>query len=59
MDMPTLRQLRYLDALAREGVLALAAGPKVLRLLPPLNVPAADLESVARVLERTLLRPTL
>jgi acetylornithine/LysW-gamma-L-lysine aminotransferase len=44
----------YLDALAREGVLALAAGPKVLRLLPPLNVPVADLDTVTAVLERVL-----
>jgi acetylornithine/LysW-gamma-L-lysine aminotransferase len=49
----------YLDARARVGVRALAAGPKVLRLLPPLNVPVADLESVTAALERALLRPPL
>ncbi len=37
----------HLDALADSGVLALAAGPKVLRLLPPLNIDARDLETVA------------
>jgi acetylornithine/LysW-gamma-L-lysine aminotransferase len=44
----------YLDALARSGVLALAAGPKVLRLLPPLTIDESDLEAVAEVLERVL-----
>ncbi len=44
----------YLDALARDGVLALAAGPKVLRLLPPLNIELTDLERVTEALERTL-----
>jgi len=45
----------YLEALARSGVLALAAGPKVLRLLPPLTIDAADLEAVAEVLEKILV----
>jgi len=44
----------YLDALARSGVLALAAGPKVLRLLPPLTIDERDLETVTEVLERVL-----
>ena len=44
----------YLDELARSGVLALAAGPKVLRLLPPLTIDPEDLETVAEVLERVL-----
>jgi predicted acetylornithine/succinylornithine family transaminase len=43
-----------LDALMEQGVLALAAGPKVLRLLPPLTIERADLERVAEVLERVL-----
>ena len=47
----------YLEALAGEGVLALAAGPKVLRLLPPLNIEPGDLEKVTEALERTLLQP--
>jgi acetylornithine/LysW-gamma-L-lysine aminotransferase len=44
----------HLDALAREGVLALAAGPKVLRLLPPLVVDSRDLETVAEAIERVV-----
>jgi acetylornithine/LysW-gamma-L-lysine aminotransferase len=47
----------FLDALAQRGALALPAGPKVLRLLPPLNVDAADLERVAEILE-ALFRET-
>jgi predicted acetylornithine/succinylornithine family transaminase len=47
----------YLEALAHDGVLALAAGPKVLRLLPPLNIDVADLERVTQALERTLQKP--
>jgi len=45
----------YLDALAHSGVLALAAGPKVLRLLPPLTIDASDLETVAERLEKILV----
>jgi acetylornithine/LysW-gamma-L-lysine aminotransferase len=45
----------YLDALARSGVLALSAGPKVLRLLPPLTIEASDLETVAEALEKILV----
>jgi acetylornithine/LysW-gamma-L-lysine aminotransferase len=44
----------YLDALAASGVLALAAGPKVLRLLPPLTIEESDLEAVAETLKRVL-----
>ncbi len=44
----------YLDALAGSGVLALAAGPKVLRLLPPLTIDPRDLETVAEALEKVL-----
>jgi acetylornithine/LysW-gamma-L-lysine aminotransferase len=44
----------YLDALAHSGVLALAAGQKVLRLLPPLNIASSDLETVAEALEKVL-----
>jgi predicted acetylornithine/succinylornithine family transaminase len=46
----------YLEALARSGVLALAAGPKVLRLLPPLTIDPRDLETVAEILERILVQ---
>jgi acetylornithine/LysW-gamma-L-lysine aminotransferase len=44
----------YLDALARSGVLALSAGPKVLRLLPPLTIDESALETVAETLEKVL-----
>jgi acetylornithine/LysW-gamma-L-lysine aminotransferase len=44
----------YIETLAREGVLALAAGPKVIRLLPPLIIETRDLETVAETLERVL-----
>jgi predicted acetylornithine/succinylornithine family transaminase len=43
-----------IETLAREGVLALAAGPKVIRLLPPLIIETRDLETVAETLERVL-----
>lgn len=36
----------YIEALMTEGVLALPAGPSVLRLLPPLTIPEEDLERV-------------
>ncbi len=49
------RAAPYLDALAREGVLALAAGPKVIRLLPPLTIDLGELETVAEVLEKILV----
>jgi predicted acetylornithine/succinylornithine family transaminase len=45
-----------LEALAHSGVLALAAGPKVLRLLPPLVVDEDDLERVAIAIEDVLSR---
>jgi acetylornithine/LysW-gamma-L-lysine aminotransferase len=47
----------YLDALAEEGVLALPAGPLVIRLLPPLTIGDDDLEMVADALERVLSAP--
>ncbi|MGH9337498.1 MAG: aminotransferase class III-fold pyridoxal phosphate-dependent enzyme, partial [Vicinamibacteria bacterium] len=43
-----------LEALARSGVLALAAGPKVLRLLPPLTIDERDLERVTEALDEVL-----
>jgi acetylornithine/LysW-gamma-L-lysine aminotransferase len=46
-----------LETLARSGVLALSAGPKVLRLLPPLVIDDRDLEEVARALESALAGP--
>ena len=47
----------YLDALADQGVLALPAGPLVIRLLPPLTIGDADLETVASALEQVLEAP--
>ncbi len=44
----------YIQALAREGVLALPAGLTVLRFLPPLTISQEELEQVARALERVL-----
>lgn len=44
----------YLRALLRRGVLALTAGPIVLRFLPPLVISREDLEEVARKLEEAL-----
>ena len=40
----------YLEALAEQGVLALTAGPKVLRLLPPLVITEEELEQVVETL---------
>ncbi len=44
----------YLDRLAAEGVLALAAGPNVLRFLPPLTIEQSDLDRVVAAVERVL-----
>ncbi|MFN3763079.1 MAG: aminotransferase class III-fold pyridoxal phosphate-dependent enzyme, partial [Anaerolineae bacterium] len=44
----------YLRALLRRGVLALTAGPIVLRFLPPLVISREDLEFVACQLEEAL-----
>ena len=41
----------YLEALAEQGVLALTAGPKVLRLLPPLVITEEELEQVVATLD--------
>jgi [amino-group carrier protein]-gamma-(L-lysyl/L-ornithyl)-L-glutamate aminotransferase len=45
-----------LEALAEAGTLALAAGPKVLRLLPPLVIDERDLEEVAAEIEAAVAR---
>jgi len=44
----------YLDRLADEGVLALPAGPTVIRLLPPLTISDENLETVGDALEKVL-----
>jgi acetylornithine/succinyldiaminopimelate/putrescine aminotransferase len=48
----------YLQALQDEGVLALAAGSTVLRLLPPLVISVDDAVRVAEVVVRVLARRT-
>jgi acetylornithine/LysW-gamma-L-lysine aminotransferase len=70
LDTPAVREVRglglmigielktrvraYLEALIGEGVLALPAGPTVLRLLPPLVIGEADLDLVLTALRRVL-----
>lgn len=44
----------YLQALAERGVLALPAGPTVLRFLPPLVISPEDLERVALAVDEVL-----
>lgn len=44
----------YLAALLDQGVLALPAGPNVLRLLPPLVIGMADLEQVVETVDAVL-----
>ena len=44
----------YLEALAEQGVLALTAGPKVLRLLSPLVITEEELEQVVETLDDVL-----
>ncbi|MBI3961694.1 MAG: aspartate aminotransferase family protein [Deinococcus sp.] len=44
----------YLEALMEKGVLALPAGPNVLRLLPPLVISKEDLDTVVRRLGEVL-----
>ncbi len=44
----------YLEALAREGVLALSAGPTVIRLLPPLVITKEELDRVVEALRKVL-----
>ncbi len=47
----------YLAALMERGVLALRAGPTVLRFLPPLVISPDDLERVAQMVEEVLKSP--
>ncbi|MCB1739489.1 MAG: aminotransferase class III-fold pyridoxal phosphate-dependent enzyme, partial [Gammaproteobacteria bacterium] len=44
----------YLEALMTRGVLALPAGPTVIRLLPPLVIDEAQIDSVATILQEEL-----
>ncbi|MCS7282843.1 MAG: acetylornithine/succinylornithine family transaminase [Anaerolineae bacterium] len=47
----------YIRALVQRGVLALPAGPLVVRFLPPLTIAREDLEFVVRRLEEALAEP--
>ena len=49
-----MRVAPLIDALAQRGILALSAGPRCLRFLPPLVVERADLEWAACELEAVL-----
>ena len=44
----------YLEALMANGVLALPAGPTVIRLLPPLVIEEAQIEAVVDALDAVL-----
>ena len=46
----------YLMALMEEGVLALSAGPTVIRLLPPLVIGRAEIDTVVEKLLKVLAR---
>ncbi len=50
------RSRPYLEKLAGEGVLALPAGPTVIRLLPPLTIGEGDLDRVGDAMEKVLGR---
>ena len=70
VDSPLIREVRglglmvgielkrrarpYLAALMKRGVLALSAGPIVMRFLPPLVISQEELETVARTVEEVL-----
>ncbi len=72
IDAPVVREVRglglmtgvelrararpYLEALMARGVLALPAGPTVIRLLPPLTISHDELETVIAALEQVLVR---
>jgi len=51
----SLRVQPYLEALRERGVLALPAGPNVIRLLPPLVISEEQLERALDVVEEVLL----
>ncbi|HHV78082.1 MAG TPA: aspartate aminotransferase family protein [Firmicutes bacterium] len=52
------RSGRYLQMLQERGILALAAGPTVIRLLPPLVITWPQLERVAETLASVLVEAT-
>jgi acetylornithine/LysW-gamma-L-lysine aminotransferase len=70
LDSPAIREIRglglmigielrtrarpYLEALIEQGVLALPAGPTVLRLLPPLVIGYEDLDAVVAAIAKVL-----
>lgn len=47
----------YLEVLCERGILALPAGPNVLRLLPPLVITKDQLEHVLNTIEQLLINP--
>lgn len=51
LDIPVTR---ILSTLQHRGVIALAAGPKVLRLLPPLTIPTEELSKALSVIGEVL-----
>ncbi|HNC44400.1 MAG TPA: aminotransferase class III-fold pyridoxal phosphate-dependent enzyme, partial [Acidobacteriota bacterium] len=48
------RATPYLKAMQSAGVLALNAGPNVIRLLPPLVIETSELDTIADVIEAVL-----
>jgi len=72
MNVPIIRQIRglglmigvelrtrarpYLEALMEHGVLALPAGPTVIRLLPPLIIKYDELDAVLAAMEKVLAK---
>jgi acetylornithine/LysW-gamma-L-lysine aminotransferase len=52
-----VRSAPYLASLERRGVLALSAGPTVIRLLPPLVITEKQLETVVSAVAATLREP--
>jgi len=53
----TQKSRPYVGALIGKGVMSLPAGPTVLRLLPPLNIPDADLDYVLDAVAEVLAQP--
>ena len=51
--------LQIVEALHQEGMLAIPAGQKIVRLLPPLNLKREEAEEAVDILERTIKNITL